>query len=241
MVFGGKVYETNGSQAVAVHEAEAIRPLPPILRAPSLRLFRSDLQPIEGADPLYFYANPTALAAAGAVLSPPSNLDLGFEAYVGAVLVSDAHRLEPEEADEIVLGLTLLTLVVSPGLEMVERRAGAGFGASHDLGGVVGPVLTTPDELDENVLTEEQGRRYGLTAVTRVNGVERGRGDLADLPLTFGQAISAAGQTGPLREGDLVALGPIASPEAPIRLEPGDEVQVAVEKLGALTLRVSME
>lgn len=244
MVFSGKVYETDGSQAVGVYEAADVRPLAPIRQATSLRLFSNEIQgPIEERnDPLFVYGNPRALFGPSQFLPyPTTSIEVSFKPYVAAILVSDAYQLDLEEADDVVLGYTLVNLMVAQDLERVEKRQGGGFGGSHDIGGAIGPVITTPDELNDDLESEEQGRRYRLTVVARVNGVEVARGQLADLPYTFAQAISTASQTTPLHEGDVICLGPIIEWDEPVLVNRGDEVQISVEKLGALTLRIAEE
>jgi fumarylacetoacetate (FAA) hydrolase len=85
-----------------------------------------------------------------------------------------------------------------------------------------------------------RSRRYALSSVARVNGVERLRGNLEDLPFTFAEAISAASQTCTLKAGDIIAIGPILPPEEnTLLLDPNDEVQLAVENLGAISLKLT--
>jgi len=246
MVYSGKIYETDGANPVAVHEAEAIRPLAPIPHAPSLRFFRSDLQPdsfggSEVEEPRFFYGNPISLVGASQIITfPESTISLGFETFVAAILVGDAYQIDIENADDLILGVTLLNLLVARDRERVERISGA-IGSSHDVGGAIGPVLTTPDELDDYVTDTTFGKRYALSAVVRINGVERQRGNVESLPFTFAQAISAASQTCTLKSGDIIAMGPIVDPAIdPLLLDPGDEVQLAVENLGAISLKLSL-
>lgn len=244
MVYSGKIYETAGAEAIAVHEAEAVRPLTPIPQAPALRIFRTDLQPglIAGMDedqPYYFFGNPASLAGASQILNFPESMGgISVQAYIAAALISEGYRVSLEDADDIVLGYTLLISLTSERVEQSERQAGA-IGRSNDLGGVIGPVMTTPDELDAEVLTQEMGRHYGLDAVLRVNGVERARGNTGDLPFTFAEAIQSASESVPVRAGDIFALGPIVEMDEPLNLSPGDEVQFAVEMLGTLSLKLS--
>jgi 2-keto-4-pentenoate hydratase/2-oxohepta-3-ene-1,7-dioic acid hydratase in catechol pathway len=246
MVYSGKIYETDGANPVAVHEAEAIRPLAPIPHAPSLRFFRTDLQPesyseSEPEEPRFFYGNPVSLVGASQLINfPDSTIALGFEAFVAAVLVGDAYQIDIQDADDLILGITLLNVLVARDRERIERRNGA-IGSSHDVGGAIGPVLTTPDELEDYVTDAAFGKRYALSTVVRVNGVERLRGNLELLPFTFAQAISSASQTCTLKAGDVIALGPVVDPELePLLLDPGDEVQLAVENLGAISLKLSL-
>ncbi|CAN5377374.1 hypothetical protein BH11ARM1_BH11ARM1_11390 [soil metagenome] len=244
MVYGGKIYETEGGDAVAVHEAEAVRPLSPVPNAPTIRIYRSDLQPgiiagIDAEDPLYFFANPTNLLGASQILNFPDGVgEVTIETYLVVVAVSDAFQIEVEIAEEIILGYTLMSLIVSHSIEGIETRTGA-VGRSHDLGGVIGPVLTTPEEIEEQLVSMEGGKRYDLPAVLRVNGVERARGNADSLPFSAAEAISAASRFVPVRSGDIFAFGPLTTSDEPILLGPGDEIQLAGDLLGTLALKLS--
>ena len=244
MVHAGRIYETDGASAVAVHDAVDVRPLAPIPHAPSIRVFRNDLQPEiltggEADESLYFYANPSTLAGPSQLLPYPEwCTELSVLPLVAVALVADVTSIDIAEADDAILGYSLMLLLVARDVERRERRFGI-IGRSHDIGGVLGPVLTTPDELDELVEDAEFGRRFSLAATLKVNGVERGRGSMDDFPLTFAQAIAGANLSGPLRAGDIFAMGPVAESDEPVTLEPGDLVQVSVDKLGTLSLNVA--
>lgn len=240
IVYSGKVYETDGANPVAVHEADQIRPLSPVGLPPSVRVFRTMPGLIEPDEtPAYFYASATALIGASPIIPRPEFVsELDFEPYVVAVIATEGANVPIEAADDLVLGYSLMNVLVSRDIERYEKRVGAGPGRSFDIAIPIGPVLTTPDEMEDSVETAEFGRRFKLTAVARVNGVEKRRGDLVDLPFTFAQAISLASETAHLRTGDLIALGPIAFGDEPENLTPGDEVQLAVEHLGTLAFRI---
>lgn len=242
MVYSGKIYETDGANAIAMHEADAVRPLSPIPHAPSLRIFRTDPSGQERSEPepAFFYGNPGCLVGASQIVNPPEiDSTLEILPMVAAVIVTEAFRVDIEDADDLILGFTLVQMLVAQHEEFRERALGF-LGRSHDLGGVIGPVLTTPDELEEEIHSAEFGRKYGLTSILRVNGVERERGTTLSMPYTFAQAISYASQTCTLKTGDIFAFGPIVSPsEEPTTVGPGDDVQLAIEKLGALSLKIN--
>lgn len=244
LVYSGKIYETDGANPIAVHEAADVRPLSPIPHAPSLRIFHTDyqLEELFGDDPegpSFFYSNPGMLAGASQVLPYPDwSTEVSAMACVVATIVGDVYQISVDEADNAVLGYTLMTLLVAKDSERRDRRVGS-FGKAFGVGGVIGPVLTTPDELNDDVLDEQFGSQFQLEAVMRVNGVERGRGSLEILPFTFAQAISAASFVCPLRVGDLIAIGPVTQSEESVIVEPGDEIQIAVAQLGALSLKLS--
>lgn len=245
MVHAGRIYETDGAEAVAVHEAAEVRPLMPISRATSLRFVRTDLQPLAGEDedgPRFFYGNSGALVGSSQILPFPNFAGgVTVHTYVAAVIVGHGFRVDVEDADDLILGFSLLAALVATDQEGVERRAGAGFGRSYDAGAALGPVLTTPDEMEDFLADERAGRRYGLDALLRVNGVERASGNIQNLPYTFAQAIAVASESTPIREGDVLALGPIVDLESPVFLEPNDDVQLAVQNLGTLSFKLSAD
>lgn len=237
MVFNGRIYETNGAEAVGVHEPDAVRPLSPMPHVGSLRFFRTQNQPFtEEPEPAYFYGNPAAMVGASTMVNlPPHLTDVSFEAYLGAVLVAGGYDIPVEDADDHVLGLTIVIALV----DRSAMRTEGIFGRSHDLGVAYGPVLTTPDELDDHLTSQEFGRQYKLSATAKVNSVERARGDVEELPFTIAQAISAASRSCTLRESDVLAIGPLCDVPDDLRLEGGDEVTVAIDNLGALSLKIS--
>jgi len=243
MVYSGKIYETDGTQSIAVYEADQIRPLSPVGRPPSLRIFRIQdgqavLTPGDQA-PSYFYGNPSALYGPSQLIPrPPTTAHLDFESYIVAIVGSEGMHIPLESGDDFLLGFTLATFLVARDWLREERSLHAGLGRSYDIGAVIGPVVTTPDDLEEALHEEVPARKYDLAAVTRYNGVEVGRSQIKDLPLSFAELVTAASESGPLRSGDLLALGPIAVPEQPIFLETGDDVQVTVEHLGTLSLKI---
>jgi 2-keto-4-pentenoate hydratase/2-oxohepta-3-ene-1,7-dioic acid hydratase in catechol pathway len=55
----------------------------------------------------------------------------------------------------------------------------------------------------------------------------------------MGNLVAAASELGPVRSGDLLAIGPIANPIEVSFLESGDDVQVSVENLGTLSLKIA--
>lgn len=243
LVYSGKIYETDGEQSIAVYEAEQVRPLSPVGRPPSIRIFRTmdgALPTTEDGVPLYFHANPSGLYGPSQSIPKPATVaHLDFEPYLIGIVGSDGLQVPVENGDNMILGFTLALLLVSRDHLREELVLKSGFGRSFDIGGVIGPVVTTPDDLDEVVTEEIPARKYGLSVVTRINGVESGRGEIADLPASIAQLVATASDSGPVRSGDLLAIGPIARSDEMTFLESGDDVQVSVEHLGTLSLKIS--
>ena len=247
IVHGAKVYETDGSNPIAVYEAEDIRPLPPIGQPGSVRLFRTPASlPFDlslDTAPVFSYLNPASIIGPSKIVPyPQASAAVDFEPYIAAVIATGGSNIPVEVADETILGFSLVTAIVLRDAERQEKAAGVGPGRSFDVALALGPVLTTPDELDETISSEERGKRYQLEAVARVNGIELRRGNASELPLTFAEAISAASESCMVRAGDLFLIGPIAIPTdgEDQRLSPDDQIQIAVERLGTLSMKLAL-
>lgn len=243
LVYSGKIYETDGEQSIAVHEAEDVRPLSPVGKPPSIRFFRmtDGRMPVTSEDglPLYFHGNGSSIyGPSQSIPKPPTVAHLDFEPYLIAVIGSDGFQVPVENGDSYILGFTLALMVVSRDLMREEMEQRTGFGRSFDIGGVIGPVITTPDDLEESITEEVPALKYGLSVITRVNSVEIGRGHISELPFSFAELVAAASDVGPIRSGDLLAIGPIATSTDMTFLDSGDDVQVSVENLGTLSLKI---
>ncbi|MCZ4098687.1 fumarylacetoacetate hydrolase family protein [Streptomyces sp. So13.3] len=178
--------------------------------------------------PTLFARWPRSLTVDGAEVPVPANeagLDWEGEvvAWVGAPLV-DAS---PEEALASVVGYSAFN-------DLTARRAQKLtsqwiLGKNADRSGPIGPMVPA---------TEVGDLKQGLRLRTRVNGetVQDGRTD--QMVYTVGDTLSLISHTLTLRPGDLLATGTPAgvgySRTPPWLLQPGDEVEVEVERLGAV-------
>ena len=233
IVYGSKVYETDGANAVGVHEWSDVRLLSPLGLPPSVRLFSAPDPNIiweEGEDtpvPAFSYVNPAAMIGPGLALPlPPLSRSLRVDACLGVVVGGAGRSVQLEDADELVLGLTLVTSFY---------LTDSNDGRSRDAGFALGPAITTPDELDDSVTVDERGRRYRFAMALRINSEEVASYDMSTLPHSVAEILSSASNSCALQQGDVVAisLGPNER-----TLEKGDQVQLVCEKLGTLTTRI---
>lgn len=233
IVYGSKVYETDGTNPVGVHEWSDVRLLSPVGMPPSVRLFG---EPREGWSwethsedslPAFEYLNPAALVGPGMALPIPEPVkSLLADPCLGVIIGGSGRDVSVEDADGLVLGLCLVTSFCSP--------ADAG-GRARDVGYAVGPAVTTPDELDDAVTVDERGRRYRFSVGLKVNSEEIVSFDLSGLPYTVAELLSYASDSCALQQGDLVAVRLGTNSRS---IEKGDQVQTSSDKLGVLTTRV---
>ena len=173
-----------------------------------------------------------SLSVDGAEVPVPANEDgLDWEgevvAWVGAHLI-DAS---PEEALAAVIGYSTFN-------DLSARRAQKltsqwTLGKNADRSGPVGPMVPAAEVGD---------LRQGLRLQTRVNGETVQDALTSQMIYGVGETLSLISHTLSLRPGDLLATGTPAgvgyARTPPRLLQPGDTVEVEVERLGILRNRV---
>jgi 2-keto-4-pentenoate hydratase/2-oxohepta-3-ene-1,7-dioic acid hydratase in catechol pathway len=181
------------------------------------------------AHPTLFARWTQSLTVDGAEVPIPSNeegIDWEGEvmAYVGSTLV-DAT---PDEALAAVVGYSTFNDLTSRRAQKLTSQWI--LGKNGDNSGPLGPLVPAAEVGD---------LRDGLHVQTRVNGevVQDGRTD--DMVYTVGDTLSLISHTFTLRPGDLLATGTPSgvgyARTPPWLLQPGDVVEVQVERLGVLT------
>jgi len=238
MVYSGKIYETDGAEAIGVHEAADIRPLAPVPTPPSIRIFRSDLGG-DSDESNFFYGNPGAVVGPSQIINLPDlESEYVVRSYLGATIVGTGYQVNEEEAEAMILGLTLVNIVTAKTIEDEERRNGFGFGRSHDLGIAIGPVLTTPDDVDDVMIMTKNGILYKLECSIKINQVERAKAQFEEFTISMVDAVQFASETCTLRAGDIFCVGPIFD-DADCTVKAGDEFQFSMERLGVLALKIN--
>jgi fumarylacetoacetate (FAA) hydrolase len=129
-------------------------------------------------------------------------------------------------------------------LQMEEMKMSLGPAKGKDFATSIGPYLVTRDELAPHKVAGENGERYDLTMVARVNGTEVSRGNLKDMTWTFGQIIERASYGVTLYPGDVIGSGTVGTGcflelnGSKITdnwwLKDGDVVECEIEGLGVL-------
>ncbi|HET7375898.1 MAG TPA: fumarylacetoacetate hydrolase family protein, partial [Anaerolineae bacterium] len=110
----------------------------------------------------------------------------------------------------------------------------------------LGPYLVTPDELSTQKIDRgDKGSVYDLPMIGRINGQKKSRGNWKDLYFTFAQMIERASADVQLYPGDVLGSGTVGTGclleltkgQGPW-LQPGDVVELEIEKLGMISNKV---
>lgn len=246
-------FEPREEDDLAILEGADLRFGLPILQPPSLRDFyaferhvatiwsRRDL-PVPEAWyrlPIFYFSNVSEIRGPNEpVWAPAGSVELDYELEVCALVDTPAIDLAPERAEEAIGGYMVMNDWSARDLQRDETTVRLGPAKGKDFATSIGPWLVTPDELADARI--EKG--YDLAMTATVNGIETSRGTWAAIQHGFGDMLARASTDVHLRPGDLVGSGTVGGgclleikDETLGRwLQPGDEVELSVERLGAL-------
>ena len=241
----------------AVLDGTDLRFGPPVLRPPSLRDFYAfeghvkTMWERRGGEvpetwyrlPVFYFSNVSELRGPDdPVWCPAASAELDYELEVAALIDTPAVDLTEARGEEAIGGFTIFNDWSARDLQREETVVRLGPAKGKDFASSIGPWLVTPDELGlaEARAAGATGPERTMTAA--VNGVQTSRGTWSSAQFSFGAMVARASADVHLRPGDLLGSGTVGGGcllevrEATLGryLEPGDEVVLRVDGLGAL-------
>jgi fumarylacetoacetate (FAA) hydrolase len=228
---------------------------PPILRPPTVRDFYAfeghvrTMWERRGGDvpeawyrlPIFYFSNVSEIRGPDdPVWSPAASHELDYELEVAALIDTPVIDLAEERGEEAIGGYTIFNDWSARDLQRDETVVRLGPAKGKDFASSIGPWLVTPDELMTARAPGATGPDLAMTA--EVNGHETSRGRWSDARFSFGAMVARASADARLRPGDLLGSGTVGTGcllevrDSTIGryLEPGDEVVLRIERLGAL-------
>jgi fumarylacetoacetate (FAA) hydrolase len=190
--------------------------------------------------PIFYFSNVSEIRGPDdPVWRPAASGELDYELEVAALIDTPVHDLSADRGEEAIGGYLIFNDWSARDLQREETAVRLGPAKGKDFASSIGPWVVTSDELADT----RRGRGYNLSMTATVNGTELSRGTWADAQFTFGEMIARASAEVRLRPGDLIGSGTVGTgcllevrDEILKRyLEPGDEVTLAVDRLGSLT------
>jgi len=231
-----------------------LRFLPPVLPAASLRdfyAFEAHVKTARGRRglemipewyqmPVFYFSNHTAILGNGEPLPfPAGGRWLDFELEVAAVIGQPGRDLKAHQAEQHIAGYMVMNDWSLRDAQREEMKVGLGPAKGKDFATSLGPLLVTPDELEPF----RSGKGFDLGMTARVNGREYSRGNWKDIHYSFGEMIERASRNVTLHPGDVIGSGTVGTgcilelgPDTVDGwLEPGDVVELEIDRLGILT------
>jgi 2-keto-4-pentenoate hydratase/2-oxohepta-3-ene-1,7-dioic acid hydratase in catechol pathway len=261
----GELLARSGEQALSdpldvvgaeAAEVRAPLPVPPSVRdfyafETHVRTYREangkEMDPDWYELPVFYFQNPAAIRSAREdVPMPPGSVKYDFELEFAAVIGRGGANLTPNEAEQHIAGYLLFCDWSARDLQAREVRHTLGPVKAKDTATSLGPWMVTPDEL----APRRSGKSFDLKMSASVNGRPYSSGNADDLYWSFGQMISYASRGTRVQTGDVIASGTVGtgcilelstvhSEDEYPWLEPGDEVRLEADLLGAITARIT--
>jgi fumarylacetoacetate (FAA) hydrolase len=232
----------------------AVRLLPPLPRPMGVRDFYAFEEHVARARaarglsvpdawyqaPAFYFSNPNAAYGHDEMVPIPSySQAMDYELEVACVIGQPGRDIPAERAGAFIFGYTVFNDWSARDEQRREMQVGLGPAKGKDFASSFGPSLVTPDELEDRA-TDRTGV-YDLAMVARVNGEERSRGRWIDIHFSFAEMIERASADVFLLPGEVLGSGTVGSGsllevtggQGPW-LQPGDEVELEIERLGVL-------
>ena len=188
--------------------------------------------------PIYYKANRFSVVGPDADVRWPAYAQLlDYELELACVVGRGGVDVTPEAAAGHIFGYTIFNDVSARDTQAVEMEGqlGPAKGKDFDTGNVFGPWIVTADEI---------GDPYDLTMVARVNGEEWSRGHSGTMFHRFEDIIAFVSRSETLHPGEILGSGTVGGGcglELGRFLNPGDVVELEIERIGVLRNRIMKE
>ena len=185
--------------------------------------------------PIYYKCNRFSVIGTGQdVLWPRYCQKLDYELEFGIFLGKTGKNISRADAKSYIFGFAIFNDVSARDAQMREMagQLGPAKGKDFDTGNIIGPWLTTADEIADP---------YSLAMAARVNGEEWSRGSSGTMRHKFEDMIAHVSQDETLHAGEFFGSGTVGNGcglEQGRFLKPGDVVELEVQGLGVLRNRV---
>ena len=179
--------------------------------------------------PVYYKGNRRALMGPEETCPwPPYTEWLDFELEMAMIVGSRGRDIPVEKAGDHIFGFMVFNDWSARDIQMKEVSAWLGPAKGKDFANSFGPCIVTADEV---------GTEPDLEMICRVNGDEWGRGRSSDLHWKWADMLAHVSTCEDVYPGDVYGSGTpggCCGLDLNRKLEPGDVVELEIEKIGVL-------
>lgn len=210
--------------------------------------------------PIFYFTNHNAVQGPGPIPCMPDHFQkLDFELEAAIVIAKKGRNIKAEDADQYIGGYMIMNDMSARTLQMEEMLLNLGPAKGKDFSTVIGPMLVTPDELEQyriDAKPNHVGNSYDLKMRCRVNGVQVSEGSVGDMDWTFAEIIERCAYGADILPGDVIGSGTVGTgcflelngtgklndPNYKEQwLQPGDVVEMEIDGLGLLSNTIVAE
>jgi 2-keto-4-pentenoate hydratase/2-oxohepta-3-ene-1,7-dioic acid hydratase in catechol pathway len=183
-----------------------------------------------------FY-KPSRFAVCGTdqdVTWPAYSRTIDYELEFACVIGRPGRDIPKDKARAHIFGYTIFNDLSARDEQTLEMASnlGPGKGKDFDNSNPIGPCIVTADEIPDP---------YALDMIVRVNGEERGRGNSREMHWKYEDCIAFVSRNETVHPGELFCSGTVGNGsglEIGHYVEPGEVVELEVEKIGVLRNRI---
>ncbi|WP_409270190.1 fumarylacetoacetate hydrolase family protein [Neobacillus sp. SCS-31] len=188
--------------------------------------------------PVFYFSNHLAIKGTEEDITRPKGCGkLDYELEIACVIGEEGSNIKAEDAEEFIFGYCILNDWSARDFQQKEMKVGLGPAKGKDFATSIGPWIVTADELSGH----KAGKGFNLSMTAKVNGEVLSVGNMKDIYYSFGEMIERASAGTTLYPGELIGSGTVGTgcilelgEEDHRWLEPGDLVELEIEKLGVL-------
>ncbi len=182
-----------------------------------------------------YYKGPTHgfIGPEDEILWPKYTEILDYELELGMIIGKEGRDIRVEDAHEHIFGFTILNDISARDIQKKEMAIRLGPAKGKDFCSVIGPVITTFDEFDF--------KEPNLKMKATINGEKWSEGKSGDSHFSWAQMIHHVSQDEWVLPGDLFGSGTVGTGcglEIDKWIQPGDKIELEVQKIGKLKNRI---
>jgi 2-keto-4-pentenoate hydratase/2-oxohepta-3-ene-1,7-dioic acid hydratase in catechol pathway len=195
--------------------------------------------------PVFYFSNHLAIKGPDEdILKPTACECLDYELEIACVIGKKGKDIKVEDAESYIFGYCILNDWSARDLQRQEMKVGLGPAKGKDFATSIGPFILTKDELEPF----RSGKGFDLKMQAKVNGRLLSEGNMKDIHYSFAEMIQRASDGVTIYPGEIIGSGTVGTgcilelgSEVHRWLQPCDEVELEIDKLGVLKNRISEE
>jgi 2-keto-4-pentenoate hydratase/2-oxohepta-3-ene-1,7-dioic acid hydratase in catechol pathway len=235
------------NEETLVYEPDEIKLLAPLPNPPSLRDFfafeehvkkgfekRGEPMPQEWYEmPVYYKGGHQNMIGPDQPVPWPAFTEkFDYELELAVIIGRKGSNINAKDAGEYIAGYTVMNDFSARDIQRKEMKVRLGPAKGKDWCTAIGPVLVTPDEIEDP---------YNLRMTARVNGASWSEGSSGTMHWKFEQMIEFLSRDDTIFPGDLIGSGTVGGGcglELDRWVQPGDVIELEIEKIGVLRNQV---
>lgn len=203
--------------------------------------------------PVFYFTNHQAVFGPGEIPVQEKHLEkLDFELEAAVVLSKGGMNFSYSEADEHILGYTIMNDWSARALQMEEMKLNLGPAKGKDFATSMGPYLVTRDELLEKgiLFKTPKGEKMKAEMKAFINGTQYSSGNMDSMNWSFAQILERVAYGVETYPGEVIGSGTVGTGcllelngskiTDNLWLKVGDKVDLEIESLGRLENKIVM-